>query len=186
MQDYYTLNICGLKRELRKIAISPKLTIASFVMFGDTELVEKCADALAKKLKELGPIDYLVSPEAKGIPLTHALAVRLGIDYIVIRKSVKNYMSNPLITEVKSITTSVPQKLVVDGADVTKIKGKKLCIVDDVVSTGGSIRSLEHLLSQLDCELVGKAAVLLEEAGYDGDKEGLTYLERLPIFHTGE
>lgn len=180
MREYYTLELCGITRQLRKIPISPKLVIASFVMLGDTELVEKCADALYEKLKSIGKIDLLVCPEAKGIPLTHSLAVRLGVDYVVARKSVKGYMENPIVSEVKSITTKEPQLIVLDGLDVDKLKGKKVCIVDDVVSTGGSLKSLQEVLAQTGCEVVRKAAVLLEEGGYSG--EDLLYLQRLPVF----
>ncbi|MEG1641919.1 MAG: phosphoribosyltransferase family protein [Synergistaceae bacterium] len=182
--ETYTLNVCGLTRKLRKTPVTDELSIASFVMFGDTELVEKCADALAEKIKALGKIDYLVSPEAKGIPLTHAIAVRLNIDYVVIRKSVKAYMTNPLITDVQSITTAKKQQLVMDEPDVRKLDGKRVCIVDDVVSTGGSLKSVETLLSQINCTVAAKVAVLLEEAGYDG--KDLIYLERLPIFKTSK
>ncbi|MDL2298204.1 adenine phosphoribosyltransferase [Synergistaceae bacterium OttesenSCG-928-D05] len=180
MSEYYTLKLCGLTRQLRKVPVSPTLIIASFVMLGDTELVETCADALYEKLKEMKEIDLLVCPEAKGIPLTHALAVRLGVDYVVARKSVKGYMENPIVAEVKSITTKEKQFIVLDGLDVDKLKGKKVCVVDDVVSTGGSLKSLQEVLAQTGCEVIRKVTVLLEEGGYNG--EDLTYLERLPVF----
>lgn len=180
MKAYYELKLCGLTRKLPKVQVAPGLSIASFVMLGDTELVEKCADALVEKLKAAGPIDYIVTPEAKGIPLAHALAVRLGIDYVVVRKSVKAYMEEPLVCEVKSITTEQAQKLVLDGVDVKKLAGKKVCVVDDVVSTGGSLRALETLLSKTECTIAARAAALLEEGGRSG--EGLFYIDILPIF----
>jgi len=178
---YYTLNIAGLKRRLPKIKISDKLTIASFVMLGDTELIERAAKAI---FEHPGfpryNIDVLVCPEAKAIPLTHSIAKLMQVNYIVARKSIKSYMSNPVIENVKSITTKGEQLLVLDGPDVESIKGRNVCIVDDVVSTGGSIKSLEKLLSRVGCKVICKAAVLLEEAGYES--EDLVYLERLPIF----
>ncbi len=180
MKEFYDLKICGITRPLPKVRIAPGLSIASFVMLGDTTLVEKCADALAAKLKTLGAVDLLVCPEAKGIPLTHAIAVRLGVDYIVARKSVKSYMEEPLTSEVKSITTAGTQMTVIDGADAKRLAGKRVCVVDDVVSTGGSLIALESLLARTGCTVVTKVAALLEEGGYDG--HDLVYLEKLPIF----
>ncbi|NLV82413.1 MAG: adenine phosphoribosyltransferase [Synergistaceae bacterium] len=180
MTDTYTLNLCGLTRELKKVQVAPNLKIASFVMLGDTMLIEKTADALYEKLKKLNNIDIIVSLEAKGIPLAHALSVRLGTNYIVVRKSIKSYMENPIFTEVKSITTKEPQKIVLNGIDATLLKGKNVCIVDDVVSTGGSLKSLETLLAKTECNVVARVAVLLEEGGYAG--EDLTYLDKLPVF----
>ena len=180
MNETYTLHVAGLTRELKKVRVAPNLRIASFVMLGDAGLIEKCADALYEKIKKLGEIDMLVCPEAKGIPLTHALAVRIGVDYVVARKSVKSYMEHPIVAEVKSITTTEKQIIVIDEFDAAKLKGKKVCVVDDVVSTGGSLRSLEDVLAKTGCSVVSKVAVLLEEGGYSG--EDLTYLERLPVF----
>ena len=180
MSEYYTLQICGIKRELKKVKVAPNLIIASFVMLGDTELIEKCADFLYQKIKNIGQIDILVCPEAKGIPLTHALAVRLGLDYVVARKSVKGYMENPIISEVKSITTNEPQIIVIDENDAARLKGAMVCIIDDVVSTGGSLKSLESLLAKTGCKVTAKAAVLLEEGGCDG--ADLIYIDKLPVF----
>ena len=180
MTETYTLNICGLTRELKKVQVAPNLKIASFVMLGDTMLIEKTADALYEKLKSRNDIEIIVSLEAKGIPLAHALSVRLGTNYVVIRKSIKSYMENPIYTEVKSITTKEPQKIVINGVDATLLKGKNVCIVDDVVSTGGSLKSVERLLELTECNVVAKVDVLLEEGGYNG--EDLTYLAKLPVF----
>ncbi|MDD4159499.1 MAG: phosphoribosyltransferase family protein [Synergistaceae bacterium] len=180
MNEHYELKICGLQRNLKKVRVKPDLAIASFVMLGDTYLIEKCADALFDKMKGIKGIDMLVCPEAKGIPLTHALAVRLGIDYVVARKSIKGYMENPITSEVKSITTNEKQIIVIDETDAAKLDGKRVCVVDDVVSTGGSLRSLEDVLAKTGCTVISKAAVLLEEGGYDG--EDLIYLQKLPVF----
>jgi adenine phosphoribosyltransferase len=189
--ETYTLNVAGLQRELPKVKIHDELAIASFVMFGDTELIEACAEAiiLHPDFPALNEIDILCSPEAKSIPLVHAIARRLSINYVIARKSIKGYMSNPVIEKVQSITTIGAQTLVLDKSDVEKLQGKRICIIDDVVSTGGSLIGLENMLKKLNhggnvasgnCEVICKAAVLLEEAGYD--KDDLIYLEKLPIF----
>ncbi len=133
MNEHYELKICGLIRNLKKVQVAPNLVIASFVMLGDTQMIEKSADALFNKMKEIKEIDMLVCPEAKGIPLTHALAVRLGVDYVVARKSIKGYMENPITSEVRSITTNEKQIIVIDETDAAKLEGKRVCIVDDVV-----------------------------------------------------
>jgi len=180
--EFYELNVAGLTRKLPKVKIHDELAIASFVMFGDTELIEACAEGiiLHPDFAALNEIDLLCSPEAKSIPLVHAVARRLGINYVIARKSVKGYMSDPVIEKVQSITTIGAQTLVLDKSDVEKLKGRNICIIDDVVSTGGSLIGLENMLKKIDCEVVCKAAVLLEEAGYD--KDDLVYLEKLPIF----
>ena len=188
VDNFYTLSVAGLERKLPKVKINDKLAIASFVMFGDTELVEKCSKHLFEKVLTLGA-DILICPEAKAIPLTHALARRLNIDYVVARKTVKGYMVNPMIEKVQSITTIGAQTLVLDECDIEKLQGKNVGIIDDVVSTGGSLIGLEGMLRKINhggnistgsCTVVYKAAVLLEEAGYD--KDDLVYLEKLPIF----
>ena len=181
--ETYTLNVAGLQRELPKVQINDELAIASFVMFGDTELIESCAEQLILHTDFPNPvsqIDILCSPEAKSIPLVHAVARRLNINYVIARKSVKGYMSDPMVEKVQSITTIGAQTLVLDKCDVEKLEGKNICIVDDVVSTGGSIIGLENMLKKIECNVVCKVAVLLEEAGYD--KDDLVYLEKLPIF----
>ena len=176
---FYELKVAGLTRELPKVKVSENLVIASFVMLGDTELVEKTAEELASRLPA-DRIDMLVCLEAKGIPLTHSIARRLGVNYVTVRKSVKSYMEDPLVEEVSSITTQGKQILVLDGVDRKKIEGKRVCVVDDVVSTGGSLRAVQSLLEKAGADVVCKAAVLLEEGGYDGSD--LVYLERLPVF----
>ena len=181
--ETYTLNVAGLQRELPKVKIHDELAIASFVMFGDTELIEACAEQLILHTDFPNPvsqIDILCCPEAKGIPLVHAVARRLNVNYVIARKSVKGYMSDPMVEKVQSITTIGAQTLVLDGSDIEKLEGKNVCIVDDVVATGGSIIGMENMLNKIECNVVCKAVVLLEEAGYD--KDDLVYLERLPTF----
>ena len=150
-------------------------------MLGDTELIEECAEAIILHADfPKDGIDILCTPEAKGIPLVHTIARRLEKDYVIARKSVKGYMNDPMIEKVQSITTIGAQTLVLDRCDVEKIEGKRVCIIDDVVSTGGSIIGLQNMLETIDCNIVCKATILLEEAGYD--KDDLVYLEKLPIF----
>lgn len=176
MDDFYTLNILNLKRNLPKIKINENLTIASFVMLGDTELIETCAEEINKQIPY---INYIVCPEAKSIPLAHAVASRRGINYIVLRKSVKGYMKKPIVREVKSITTIEKQELVIDGVDANKIKNKKVAILDDVVSTGGTIQEVEMLLQEVNANVVWKGCVLLEG---DNEFENLFYIEKLPLW----
>ena len=182
--DFYELKVAGLTRKLPKVKINDGLAIASFVILGDTELIEKCAEAIILHndfpRTPLEKIDIFCSPEAKAIPLVHSIARRLEKDYVIARKSVKGYMNDPMIEKVQSITTIGAQTLVLDRCDVKKIEGKKVCIIDDVVSTGGSIIGLQNMLETIDCNIVCKATILLEEAGYD--KDDLVYLEKLPIF----
>ena len=180
----FTLSIGPVVRELPVVAVSKSLSIASFVMLGDTSLIEASADALVSHPNfPRSSIDLLVCPEAKAIPLTHAIAVRIGCNYVVVRKTVKSYMQDPLVETVSSITTAEMQTLVLDGPDRRALDGKRVCIVDDVVSTGGSLKSLETLLAKTGAAVVGKAAVLLEDGGYSGDD--LVYLEKLPVFRAG-
>lgn len=178
MDATYELHLLGLTRQLTLHRVSDHLSIAGFILLGDVEMVEACARALVEKLPQ--GIDYLVCPETKSIPLAHAMARLMGIDYIVVRKMVKAYMEDPIVTDAQSITTAGQQHLVMDSTDVKKIWHKRVAIIDDVVSTGGSLLALENLLSKTGCTVVAKAAPLLEEAGYDG--HDLIYLQRLPVF----
>lgn len=181
----YTLHICGLTRELPIIPVSEKLAIASFVIPGDTKLIEAAADALVQSIsecigEEIEKIDYLVCPEAKAVPLTHAMARILNLDYRVVRKSVKAYMRDPIRVTSSAITTAGEQMLVLDGRDAQKLKNRNIIIVDDVISTGGSLKALEQLLAPLNCNLVARSAILLEDGGFSGND--LIYLEKLPVF----
>lgn len=176
----YTLHIGGLERKLPIIPISDTLSIASFVILGDTEIVEVTAPLLAKKLP---PIDAIVTAEAKGIPFAYELAKQLGLDrYIVARKSVKPYMEDPLVKTVVSITTQKEQSLCLDKADVEHIKGKRVAIVDDVISTGESLRALVELAEEAGANVVVKAAILAE--GDAADRDDIVVLGHLPLFET--
>ena len=180
--EFYDLTVAGLTRKLPKVKINDELAIASFVILGDTKLIEKCAleITLHPDFPKKDDIDVVVCPEAKAIPLVHVIANILKVDYVVARKSVKGYMVDPIVEKVESITTIGEQMLVLDKQDAEKVKGKNVCIVDDVISTGGSITSVEKLLQKAEANVICKAAILLEEAGYD--KDDIIYLEKLPIF----
>ncbi|WP_066186106.1 MULTISPECIES: phosphoribosyltransferase family protein [Gracilibacillus] len=176
--DTYTLHIQGLNRELPVIPVSDDLRIASFVILGDTELVCHVAPLLANKLPE---VDYILTAEAKGIPLIHEITRVLAMDqYIIARKSVKAYMKDPLVHQVNSITTTNEQVLCLDGLDASKLQGKRVAIIDDVISTGESLRALEELAMQAGAEVVAKAAILAE--GDAADREDIIFLEKLPVF----
>lgn len=178
MMETYSLAVAGVKRKLPIIPISNDLKIASFVILGDTEIVVAAASLLAEQLKD---IDYLVTAEAKGIPLVHELSKQLNMpEYIVARKSVKPYMDEPLINQVVSITTQKEQLLCLDGKDAAKIKGKRIALIDDVISTGESIRILEELVTKAGGIIVSKAAILAE--GDAAERDDIVYLEKLPVF----
>ncbi len=175
---YYTLNVAGLTRELPIIKLSDNLSIASFVILGDTELVEKTAPVLANKLPE---VDILVTAEAKGIPLVYEISKILNLkSYVVARKSVKAYMENPIEVTVNSITTSNPQKLYLNNEDIDKIKGKKVALIDDVISTGQSLKALEELVLKAGGNIVAKAAILAE--GDAKNRNDIIFIEELPLF----
>ena len=174
----YTLNIAGLKRELPIIKLSYDLSIASFVILGDTEIVKKTAPMIAKKLPE---VDFVVTAEAKGIPLAYEISKILNLDeYIVARKSVKAYMEEPIEVEVNSITTTNSQKLYLNNQDANKIKGKRVALIDDVISTGQSLKALERLVEKAGANVVAKAAILAE--GDAKDRKDIIFLEALPTF----
>ena len=174
----YTLHVAGLTRELPIIKLSYDLSIASFVILGDTEIVKKTAPMIAKKLPE---VDFIVTAEAKGIPLAYEISKILNLDeYIVARKSVKAYMEEPIEVEVNSITTTNSQKLYLNNQDANKIKGKRVALIDDVISTGQSLKALEKLVEKAGANVVAKAAILAE--GDAKDRKDIIFLEELPTF----
>lgn len=174
----YELHIAGLTRHLPLRQVNDHLSIAAFIMLGDTQLIE----AVAAEMVKLMPrgVEYLVTPETKSIPLCHAMARLMGIDYVVLRKRKKVYMRDELTVVVKSITDAADQVLILDGTDARKIAGRPVAVIDDVISTGGSLKAVEELLAQTTCRVVVKAAALLEEGGYSGDD--VVTLGRLPVF----
>ena len=174
----YTLHVAGLTRELPIIKLSYDLSIASFVILGDTEIVKKTAPMIAKKLPE---VDFVVTAEAKGIPLAYEISKILNLnEYIVARKSIKAYMEEPIEVEVNSITTTNSQKLYLNNQDANKIKGKRVALIDDVISTGQSLKALERLVEKAGANVVAKAAILAE--GDAKDRKDIFFLEALPTF----
>ena len=174
----YTLNVAGLTRELPIIKLSYDLSIASFVILGDTEIVRKTAPIIAKKLPE---VDLIVTAEAKGIPLAYEISRILNLnEYVVARKSIKAYMEEPIEVEINSITTTNSQKLYLNNQDAKKIKGKRIALVDDVISTGQSLKALERLVEKAGGKVLAKAAILAE--GDAKDRKDIVFLEALPTF----
>ena len=173
----YKLKVAGLERELERFPVNEKLDIAAFIMFGDVEMTEKCAEEL---LKICPQHDVLLTAEAKSIPLCYEMARQGCRNYVVARKGVKVYMKNSIEVTVNSITTSNEQKLYLGENDAQFLKGKKVLIVDDVISTGNSLLALEQLAEKVGAEIVGKAAVLAE--GDAKDRDDIIYLEELPLF----
>lgn len=175
---FYRMKIAGLERELPICPVTDSLYIAGFVVFGDQELTVACAAELLKRAPEY---DYLITAEAKGIPLAHEMARQTGAKkYFLARKAPKLYMSGVFSATVKSITTEKEQTLYLDTADAEQIRGKRVLIVDDVISTGESLRALEVLVEKAGGTIVGKMAVLAE--GDAQSREDIIYLEKLPLF----
>ena len=160
LPEFYPINIQGLKRHLHIVPVSDDLAIAAFIILGDVEACTHCANLLAEKIPE---VDVLITAEAKGIPLVHELSRVLGIPrYVVARKSKKTYMEEPLSVDVDSITTQGMQKLYLPREDLYLIQGKRVGIIDDVISTGESLKSLTELVEQAGGNIVCQAAVLAE------------------------
>ena len=175
----HTMTIAGVTRALPICRVTDDLYIGAFVIFGDCELTTACAQELLKKAPEY---DYIITAESKGIPLAQEMA-RLNKDpkWMLARKGVKLYMQDVVCVEVKSITTTAVQKLYLDGKDAAMMKGKRVLIVDDVISTGESLHALEELVSAAGGEIVGKMTILAE--GEAQDREDIIYLEKLPLFN---
>ncbi len=177
-QKYYRMQVAGLERDLPICPLNDSLQIAGFVIFGDPELTTACAEALLKKAPEY---DYMITAEAKGIPLIHEMARLAGNQrYILARKAPKLYMTGVMEVSVRSITTAREQKLYLDTAEADLMKGKRILIVDDVISTGESLHALEELVRRAGGEICGRMAILAE--GDAKDRDDLIYLEYLPLF----
>ena len=177
-KTHYNMNIAGLDRALPLCPLNDKLMIAGFVIFGDPELTTACAKTLLEKAPEY---DYLITAEAKGIPLVHEMARLAGNQkYFLARKAPKLYMTGVFEVAVRSITTAKEQKLYLDVADAEMIRGKKILIVDDVISTGESLAALETLVEKAGGIICGRMAILAEGAA--AKREDLVYLEELPLF----
>ena len=176
----YELEVAGLKRDLELFPVSDDLMIAAFIIFGDVELTVKCAAELIKKAPEH---DILVTAEAKSISLIHEMARQMGHnDYVVARKGPKVYMKNLLKVTVKSITTDHEQILCIGEREKKMMEGKRVLIVDDVISTGESLEAIEELVKAAGGNIVGKMAVLAE--GDAIDREDITVLAPLPLFNS--
>lgn len=177
-QLYYEMTIAGCKRSLPICPLNENLSIAGFVILGDAEISEKTAAALLGKMPEY---DYLLTAEAKGIPLVHEMARQHGdAHHIIARKGTKLYMTDIVSVEVRSITTDRLQHLYLDGADAAMIKGKRVAIVDDVISTGESLRALEALVESCGGTVCARVAILAE--GEAADRDDIIFLEKLPLF----
>ena len=179
MMEFYPLSVAGLERRLQICRISDDLSIAAFVLFGDVEMTVAAA---AHLLKAAPPHDILITAEAKGIPLVHEMARQNGeTSYIVARKVVKLYMKEVFSVELQSITTQKRQTLFIDSAEAELMRGKRVLIVDDVISTGESVRAVEKLVKEAGGDVVGKMAVLAEgDAKYRDD---ITYLQYIPLLY---
>lgn len=176
----YSMNIAGCDRDLPLCKLNDELMIGAFVIFGDQELTVACADALLKKAPEY---DYLITAEAKGIPLIHEMARQHGDKkYFVARKNPKLYMAGVFEVDVQSITTAKQQKLFLDTEDAKLMEGKKILILDDVISTGESLRALETLVEKAGGIICGRMAILAE--GDAQDRDDIIYLEKLPLFNS--
>lgn len=171
----HTITVGSESRELPIVNVGP-VSVALLNLLGDTKLTEASADELVKRMPE--GIDTFVTPEVKAVPLAHAMSVRTNIPYVVARKTEKPYMVGSVKREVLSITTGKPQLLVIDGADIPSIKGKKIGIIDDVVSTGGTLNSLKDLLREIGGEVAATLVVFTE----GDERSDVTSLGHLPLY----
>ena len=177
MEKFYDITVAGVKRRLPIVQISDQLAVASFVMLGDCEVVCAAAQALKDKVPEA---DWLVTAEAKGIPLVYEMARQSGKPYQIARKYPKLYMTDPVSVQLRSITTDKEQTLYLDGPEMAAMRGRRVLIVDDVISTGESLRALALLVERAGGILAGQCAILAE--GDAIGREDIVYLEPLPLF----
>ena len=177
MAEFYTLKIAGLERKLQKFPVSDTLDIAGFIIFGDTELTIEASKELLTKCPDF---DVILTPEAKSIPIAYEMSRQSGKPYIVARKGIKVYMGEPIKVTVRSITTQKEQTLYLGEAEVKAIKGKKVLIVDDVISTGESLNAVKELLLKAGGIEAASCAVLAE--GDAADRDDNIFLENLPLF----
>lgn len=178
-RQVYSIEIAGVKRDLRLFEIKPGLRIAILNILGDTELVQACARELGQKLQAVD-YDILVTAEAKSIPIAHAISVETGKPYVILRKTYKPYMGDALKAETLSITTGQPQLLILDEKDREHIQGKKVVILDDVISTGSTLQGMRMILGKANASVAAEAAILTE-----GDRAQWMHiisLGHLPLF----
>ena len=181
-RETYAVEVAGVKRNLPLFEVAPGLRIAVLNILGDTELVKACAVALAQRLADT-EYDALVTAEAKSIPLVHALALETGKDYVVLRKSYKLYMGETLSAETVSITTRQPQTLYLDEKDRAMLQGKRVVLLDDVVSTGSTLKGMRKVMQLAGAQVVAEAAIFTE--GEPGDWQEILALGHLPLFKNG-
>ena len=178
MKAYHHMTIAGCERDLPICPLNEKLSIGAFVIFGDCELTVACAKALLERAPEF---DYIITAESKGIPLAYEMARQIGAEkWLLARKGAKLYMRDLFSVEVRSITTDHVQKLYLDGEDAKLMNGKRILVVDDVISTGESLAALEQLVVKAGGNIVGRMAILAE--GDAQEREDIIYLEKLPLF----
>lgn len=178
MKDYYEMKVAGLTRKLPLCPIGNGITIGAFVLFGDVELTVACARELLKKAPEH---DVMITAESKGIPLVYEMARQAGVNkYLLARKMAKLYMKDVFSVELQSITTAKRQKLFIDRNDADYMRGRRVLIVDDVISTGESLNAVEKLVKEAGGIVAGRMAILAE--GDAGGRDDIIYLERLPLF----
>jgi adenine phosphoribosyltransferase len=178
-QETYSINIAGIKRDLPLFQIAPGLRIAILNILGDTELVQACGKALAEKVASLD-FDIIVTAEAKSIPIAHSLSVETKKPYVVLRKAYKPYMGNVIKAETLSITTGQPQTLILDEKDTSLVQGKKVIILDDVISTGSTLQGMRMIMDKAGASVVKEVAILTE-----GEKSKwlhIVSLGHLPVF----
>ena len=175
---FYTIDIAGMKCDLPLCPVTDDLYIGAFVMFGKVDLTVHAAKELLKRAPEF---DYIVAPEAKSIPLAYEMSRQSGKEYLIARKKAKAYMTGIFEVKVQSITTQGEQTLIIDTADADKIRGKRVVIVDDVISTGESLRATEELVNKAGGQIVARMAVLAE--GDAADRADITVLAPLPLFN---
>lgn len=174
----YRVQIGDLERSLPLFEVAPGIKIAIFNMLGDTEVVETAATLLAARAPASAQV--IVAPEVKAVPLAHALSARTGLPYAVVRKVRKPYMADTITAEVVSITTGVPQQLHLDGKDLALVQGKPVLLLDDVISTGNTLRGMRQLMQRAEATIVGEMAVFTE--GKPGDWPEIIALGNLPVF----
>ena len=174
----YTVELAGVERALPRVEIAPGVVIAILNILGDTELTEAVAAALVAKLP--ADAEILITPEAKSIPLCYAMSAKSGLSYVVLRKTRKPYMTGAISHEVISITTGKPQTLWLDGRDIAKVRGKKGVFVDDVISTGNTLKGARALLEEAGCDIIANAAIMTE--GDNPEWEDVISLGNLPVW----